>query len=102
VTQTLLFTQSLGLVYLLRIFSFQERGKKLKVQQFIAKQANLLFDEVLNQRNEASSSPPSTPDHRYAMMPPFHSFIDVDKKERTAHFFSVSPYHLTPSPHTLI
>ncbi|KAL1123973.1 hypothetical protein AAG570_001743 [Ranatra chinensis] len=67
---------------------FQDRGKRLKLHQFIAKHANVLFDEVLNVRSSSSAPPASPPNEHYAILPPFDMFLDIDKKDRTEHFFS--------------
>lgn len=72
--------------------SFQDRSKRLKLHQFIAKNANVLFDEVLNGKN-TPPNPPSSPacGDLCAVLPPFDIFVpEMDKKERSDHFLTVS------------
>lgn len=70
--------------------SFQERGRRLKLCQFVANHANMLFDEVLNVRTPSTvpKSPPAPADQLAAVLPPLDVFLDIDKKEKTEHFFT--------------
>ncbi|CAH0749186.1 unnamed protein product [Diatraea saccharalis] len=71
--------------------TFQDRSKRLKLHQFIAKEANSLFDVSLSEETPSSSSlgtDSTTPeDNLYALMPPFETFLNVDKVARLRHFF---------------
>ncbi|KPJ11888.1 Tetratricopeptide repeat protein 14-like [Papilio machaon] len=71
--------------------TFQDRSKRLKLHQFIAKEANALFDASLLEEAPSSSSlgiDSTTPeDNMYALMPPFETFLNVDKSARLRHFF---------------
>ncbi|CAH0726464.1 unnamed protein product, partial [Brenthis ino] len=71
--------------------TFQDRGKRLNLHQFIAKEANALFDASLLEETPSSSSlgaDATTPeDNLYALMPPFETFLNVDKSARLRHFF---------------
>ncbi|KAI5635391.1 tetratricopeptide repeat domain-containing protein [Phthorimaea operculella] len=71
--------------------TFQDRGKRLKLHQFIAKEANALFDANVQEETPSSSSlgaESTTPEDKlYALMPPFETFLNVDKSARLRHFF---------------
>ncbi|XP_048484950.1 tetratricopeptide repeat protein 14 homolog isoform X3 [Plutella xylostella] len=71
--------------------TFQDRGKRLKLHQFIAKEAGVLFDSSLTEETPSSSSlgaDATTPEDKlYALMPPFETFLNVDKSARLRHFF---------------
>ncbi|CAB3231335.1 unnamed protein product [Arctia plantaginis] len=71
--------------------TFQDRGKRLKLHHFIAKEANALFDASISEETPSSSSlvvETTTPeDNLYALMPPFETFLNVDKSARLRHFF---------------
>ncbi|XP_075992008.1 uncharacterized protein LOC142987248 isoform X5 [Anticarsia gemmatalis] len=71
--------------------TFQDRGKRLKLHHFIAKEANALFDASISEETPSSSSlgtDATTPeDNLYALMPPFETFLNVDKPARLRHFF---------------
>ncbi|XP_063891386.1 tetratricopeptide repeat protein 14 homolog isoform X2 [Helicoverpa armigera] len=71
--------------------TFQDRGKRLKLHQFIAKEANALFDTSIMEETPSSSSlgadAPTPEDNLYALMPPFETFLNVDKSARLRHFF---------------
>ncbi|RVE53334.1 hypothetical protein evm_002167 [Chilo suppressalis] len=71
--------------------TFQDRSKRLKLHQFIAKEAISLFDVSLSEETPSSSSlgtDSTTPeDNLYALMPPFETFLNVDKVARLRHFF---------------
>ncbi|KAL4715077.1 hypothetical protein ACJJTC_012124 [Scirpophaga incertulas] len=74
-----------------KYLTFQDRSKRLKLHQFIAKEANALFDSTLIEEAPSSSSlgtDSMTPeDNLYALMPPFETFLNVDKSARLRHFF---------------
>ncbi|XP_030041107.1 tetratricopeptide repeat protein 14 isoform X2 [Manduca sexta] len=71
--------------------TFQDRGKRLKLHQFIAKEANALFDSSIMEETPSSSSlgtdSIAPEDNLYALMPPFETFLNVDKSARLRHFF---------------
>ncbi|XP_053600991.1 tetratricopeptide repeat protein 14 homolog [Plodia interpunctella] len=71
--------------------TFQDRGKRLKLHQFIAKEANALFDSSVQEEAPSSSSlgadAPTPEDNLFALMPPFETFLNVDKSARLRHFF---------------
>lgn len=71
--------------------TFQDRGKRLKLHHFIAKEANALFDASVLEETPSSSSLGAdavTPEDKlYALMPPFETFLNVDKAARLRHFF---------------
>ncbi|XP_022815228.1 tetratricopeptide repeat protein 14 homolog isoform X2 [Spodoptera litura] len=71
--------------------TFQDRGKRLKLHQFITKEANALFDTSIMEETPSSSSlgtdAPVPEDNLYALMPPFETFLSVDKLARLRHFF---------------
>ncbi|KAG8277703.1 Tetratricopeptide repeat protein 14 [Homalodisca vitripennis] len=64
--------------------SFQDRGKRLKLHQFISKRANVLFDTSLIEKDKAS--PPASEPGHYALLPAFETFLNLDKTSRTQHF----------------
>lgn len=69
--------------------SFQDRGKRLKLQQFIVKKANMLFSTEpadLDYKPEEGL----VPEDIYAIMPPFETYLNVDKQNRLKYFFKVS------------
>ncbi|XP_075213498.1 uncharacterized protein LOC142319753 isoform X2 [Lycorma delicatula] len=66
--------------------NFQDRGKRLKLHQFIAKKANVLFDPELNEREERPPTRSNEPG-LYAVLPPYDSFLNIDKASRVKHFF---------------
>lgn len=51
----------------------------------------MLFDEVLNVRTPvaAPKTPPAPVDQLAAVLPPLDVFLDMDKKDKTEHFFNV-------------
>ncbi|XP_068621590.1 tetratricopeptide repeat protein 14 homolog isoform X4 [Battus philenor] len=71
--------------------TFQDRSKRLKLHQFIAKEANALFDSTFLEDTPSSSSlgvdTTNPEDNLYALMPPFETFLNVDKSARLRHFF---------------
>lgn len=71
--------------------SFQDRGKRLKLQQFIVKKANTIFN--------LSPGPIKVPqdgftEDMYAIMPPFEIYSSVDKQKRLQFFMKVIFYKL--------
>lgn len=68
--------------------SFQDRGKRLKLHQFIVKKANVLFNSNALE-NIAKSEPPTSEDV-FAVMCPFETFLTVDKQSRLRYFFEVN------------
>ncbi|XP_031344826.1 tetratricopeptide repeat protein 14-like isoform X3 [Photinus pyralis] len=68
-----------------KYLSFQDRGKRLKLQQFIVKKANQLYAPDLLHRNTAEPNPVTEDMH--AIMPPFETYINVDKPSRLKYFF---------------
>ncbi|XP_021205683.2 tetratricopeptide repeat protein 14 homolog isoform X4 [Bombyx mandarina] len=71
--------------------TFQDRSKRLKLHQFIAKEAGALFDSSLLEDTPSSSTNGTETlvpeDNLYALMPPFETFLNVDKTARLRHFF---------------
>lgn len=67
--------------------SFQDRGKRLKLHQFIAKKADVLFNPSLVERDltKREKAEPGL----FAAMPAYESFLNLDKTSRTQHFFQV-------------
>lgn len=72
--------------------SFQDRGKRLKLHQFIVKKANILFGP--NALDNIPSSETQTTEDVYAIMSPFETFLSVDKQSRLRYFFEVSVFNL--------
>lgn len=70
--------------------SFQDRGKRLKLQQFIVKNANVLYSQdVLDSKSNILEEPIVSED-LYAVMPPLEMYLNVDKQLRLKYFFEVS------------
>lgn len=67
--------------------SFQDRGKRLKLQQFLIKKANTIFN--------LQATPLKLPkdgiisEDMYAVMPPFETYSSVDKQKRLQFFMKV-------------
>lgn len=68
-------------------YSFQDRGKRLKLHQFIAKKADVLFNPSLVERDltKQEKAEPGL----FAAMPAYESFLNLDKTSRTQHFLQV-------------
>ncbi|EFA03920.2 tetratricopeptide repeat protein 14 homolog isoform X2 [Tribolium castaneum] len=66
--------------------SFQDRGKRLKLQQFVVKKANMLFATEASDFEYKPDEGPVSED-TYAIMPPFETFLNVDKQQRLKYFF---------------
>lgn len=70
--------------------SFQDRGKRLKLHQFIVKKSNMLFGP--NALDNIPSSEIQTAEDVYAIMSPFETFLTVDKQSRLRYFFEVCTF----------
>lgn len=68
--------------------SFQDRGKRLKLHQFVVKKANMLFGN--NVLENIPQSEPQTTEDVFAIMCPFETFLSVDKQSRLRYFFEVN------------
>lgn len=68
--------------------SFQDRGKRLKLHQFIVKKSNVLFSP--SALDNITKSESQTSEDIYAVMPPFETFLNCDKQFRLRYFFEVS------------
>lgn len=77
-----------------KYLTFQDRGKRLKLQQFIAKKADVLFSKSATQSKPSTEEGTVTED-TYAIMPPFETFLNVDKQRRLKYFFEVSFFYST-------
>ncbi|CAG9769036.1 unnamed protein product [Ceutorhynchus assimilis] len=64
--------------------SFQDRGKRLKLQQFIVKKANAIFS-MQPSMNRTNPVPPASED-LYAVTPPFETYINADRQKRLIFF----------------
>ncbi|KAF5273610.1 hypothetical protein FQR65_LT04609 [Abscondita terminalis] len=69
-----------------KYLSFQDRGKRLKLQQFIVKKAAHLFSQDLLPPNTVVEPNLITED-MHAIMPPFETYLNVDKQSRLKYFF---------------
>lgn len=72
-----------------KYLTFQDRGKRLKLHQFIAKRGKVLFSKDATEQKVIRDEGPVTED-MYAIMPPFETFLNVDKQRRLKYFFEVS------------
>lgn len=72
--------------------TFQDRGKRLKLHQFIAKRGGVLFgkDMVATTVKKGAVDEAAVSEDTYAIMPPFETFLNVDKQRRLKYFFEVS------------
>lgn len=75
-----------------KYLTFQDRGKRLKLHQFIAKKADFLFSKDATVHNPSKEETVVTED-MYAIMPPFETYLNVDKQRRLKYFFEVSLKH---------
>ncbi|GJQ66979.1 hypothetical protein Trydic_g7979 [Trypoxylus dichotomus] len=66
--------------------SFQDRGKRLKLQQFIVKKAPVVFSKDATEKSKTSEENVVTED-MYAIMPPLETYLNVDKQARLKYFF---------------
>lgn len=71
-----------------KYLTFQDRGKRLKLHQFIAKKADFLFSNDAANQNPVKEENVVTED-MYAIMPPFETYLNVDKQRRLKYFFEV-------------
>lgn len=76
-----------------KYLSFQDRGKRLKLQQFIVKKGNQLYSQELVQKCKPSEEHVVTED-MFAIMPPFETYLNVDKQSRLKYFFEVLNFKL--------
>ncbi|KAG8235261.1 hypothetical protein J437_LFUL014261 [Ladona fulva] len=74
--------------------SFQDRAKRLKLQQFVVKKANVLFDssQVDVHHFGGHSSTGGGEEDFYAILPPYETFLHVDKATRVRQFFQASAH----------
>lgn len=68
--------------------SFQDRGKRLKLQQFVVKKASVLFSTEISDF-ESKPEEGQVSEDTYAIMPPFETYLNVDKQARLKYFFKV-------------
>lgn len=71
-----------------KYLSFQDRGKRLKLQQLIVKKAALLFSTEASDFDYKPEEGQVSED-TYAIMPPFETYLNVDKQNRLKYFFKV-------------
>ncbi len=76
------------------LYSFQDRGKRFRLQQFICKHADKLFNRNIKPIREDSDRTRQLELGYYPVLPPFEWFIAVDKELRLQRFFEVSRYFL--------
>lgn len=68
--------------------SFQDRGKRLKFQQFLIKKANSIFSlESVPTKHVFQEN--SITEDMYAIMPPFETYANADKQKRLLFFTKV-------------
>lgn len=69
--------------------SIQDRTKRLKLHQFIAKKADFLFGIHFSHSNDVHKHDETYPENSFAIVPPFETFFPnkMDKIGRTKHFF---------------
>lgn len=70
-----------------KTLSFQDRGKRLKLQQFIVKKANVIFS-IQPCGFKTDGGVPVTED-LYAITPPFETYINADRQKRLLFFTEV-------------
>lgn len=70
--------------------SFQDRGKRLRLQEFIVKNASNLFDEVFTAPVPDSRLKVPVDESFFAAVPPFEAFCNADKESKIKRFFEVS------------
>lgn len=71
-----------------KYLTFQDRGKRVKLHQFIAKKGKVLFPKDVALPRTVPDEGAVTED-MYAIMPPFETFLSVDKQRRLKYFFEV-------------
>ncbi|XP_066255319.1 tetratricopeptide repeat protein 14 homolog [Euwallacea similis] len=64
--------------------SFQDRGKRLKLQQFIARKANVIFSMQPSAFKLDGNVPLS--EELYAITPPFETYVNADRQRRLLFF----------------
>lgn len=69
-----------------KTLSFSDRGKRLKLQQFIAKKADTLYDECNLTRLSPTVKRELGDDENYATMPGLDSFVALEKSQRIRNF----------------
>lgn len=69
--------------------SFQDRGKRFRLQQFICKHANKLFNRHVKPVREDPFRGKLVDSGLYPVLPPFEWFISIDKELRLQRFFEV-------------
>lgn len=70
-----------------KMLSFQDRGKRLKLQQFIVKFADTLFSTDNQSFSQTSCNEDNPNEETFAVMPPLETYINVDKQKRLEYFF---------------
>lgn len=68
--------------------SFQDRGKRLKFQQFLIKKSNSIFSLDPTSTKHVFQDSTVTED-MYAIMPPFETYTNADKQKRLLFFTKV-------------
>lgn len=76
-----------------KTLSFQDRAKRLKLQQFIVKKADAIFSTSLNSGPIIPTTLGEISEDLYAIMPPFETYINVDRQKRLQYFTEVSFFH---------
>uniref|UniRef100_A0A8D8UYB4 Tetratricopeptide repeat protein 14 homolog n=2 Tax=Cacopsylla melanoneura TaxID=428564 RepID=A0A8D8UYB4_9HEMI len=69
---------------------FQERVKRLQLHEFIAKNAQRLFHADLTKKEEVKlveDKSKKAPLQKYAQLPPYESFLNIEKSKKIKHFF---------------
>lgn len=72
-----------------KYLTFQDRGRRLKLCQFIAKRGKVLFSKDVTRMKIVPNEGPVT-DDTYALLPSCETFLDIDKQRRLKYFFEVS------------
>lgn len=70
------------------VHSFQDRGKRFRLQQFICKHASKLFTRSPKSREDTRRPEPENTGY-YPVLPSFEWFLNVDKEMRLQRFFEV-------------
>lgn len=71
------------------MYSFQDRGKRFRLQQFICKHANKLFARHMKPLREDACRSRILDTGYYPVLPPFEWFLSIDKELRLQRFFEV-------------
>lgn len=71
-------------------FSFQDRGKRLRLQEFIVKNATTLFDESFTAPLPENRLKVPVDETFFAALPPFETFSNADKESKIKRFFEVN------------